>query len=189
MSSESDLERRVARLEARERIEAVMAEYLYLSDRELDPDRIAALFTAEATWEPRGNLAVEQVPTHGREAIRELFAALPGMMSFGAHFITNAVVEVSADLASARGRWHTLELLTKENPTVQVLQLAWYENDFVREGEEWKIDRIRFEDSLSFPFTEGWAETRFVSLVSGESFPWPGPAAGAGGAAGERPAA
>lgn len=180
----TDLERRVAQLEAREQIEAVMAEYLYLADRNPDPDRIAALFTAEAVWEPRGNLAVEQVPTHGREAIRELFAALPATMSFGAHFITNAVVEVAADLGSAHGRWHTLELLTKENPTVQVFQLAWYENDFVREGEEWKLSHIRFEDSLSFPFTEGWAETRFVSLVSGESFPWPGPAFGGDGGIG-----
>ena len=172
-----DLERRVARLEAREEIGELMAEYLYLADRDPDAEKIAALFSADAVWEPRGNFALEQQPTHGREAIRELFAALPEMMSFGAHYVTNPVIEVSEDLGRARGRWHTLELLTKENPTTQILAIAWYDNDFVRVDGRWRIERIRFEDTLSFPFVEGWAETRFVSLVSGESFPHPGPGA------------
>jgi|SRR6185437_3066921 len=172
----STLEQRLARLEAREQIEGVMAEYLYLVDRELDADRLAALFAEDAIWEPRGNLAVDMTPTNGRDAIRALFATLPATMSFGAHFITNAVVEVAPDLRSARGRWHTLELLTKENPTVQILQLAWYDNDFVQRDGTWLIQHVRFEDSLSFPYTEGWADTRFVSLVTGQSHPYPGPA-------------
>jgi ketosteroid isomerase-like protein len=171
--AQENLEQRLDRIESREEIEGVMAEYLYLADRDPDADKIAALFTEAATWEPRGNFALEQSPTHGRAAIRELFAGLGGTMSFGAHFITNAVVEVDGD--SAHGRWHTLELLTKENPTVQIMQTAWYENDFERVDGRWRIGHIRFEDTLSFPFVEGWAETRFVSLVSGESFPHPGP--------------
>jgi ketosteroid isomerase-like protein len=175
--SELDLEGRLERIESREEIEAVMAEYLYLADRDPDADKIAALFTEGAIWEPRGNFALEQTPTHGRAAIRELFAGLAGTMSFGAHFITNAVVDVDVVGATAHGRWHTLELLTKENPTVQILQTAWYENDFERVDGRWLIKHIRFEDTLSFPFVEGWAETRFVSLVSGERFPHPGPAA------------
>lgn len=175
--SEVDLEKRLDRIESREEIEGVMAEYLYLADRDPDADKIAALFTEAAIWEPRGNFALEQSPTHGRTAIRELFAGLGGTMSFGAHFITNAVVEVDGD--AAHGRWHTLELLTKENPTVQIFQVAWYENDFERVDGRWRISHIRFEDTLSFPFVEGWAETRFVSLVSGERFPHPGPAAAA----------
>lgn len=179
MSPESDVERRLARLESRGEIEALMAEYLYLVDRDPDPDRIAALFSAEAVWEPRGNLALEQPISRGREEIRGLFTAVPESMPFLAHYITNGAVEVADDLDSARGRWHTFELLSIKDPPVQVVQLAWYQNDFVREGGEWKISHIRFEDTLSFPFSEGWSETRFVSLVSGQSFPHPGPAAGA----------
>lgn len=173
---QADLERRVAKLEAAREIEALMAEYLYLVDREPDPDRIAALFTADAVWEPRGNLAVDQSPARGREEIRELFAAVPGGMPFLAHYITNASVRLAADLESAHGRWHAFELMTLKEPPVQMVQLAWYENDFVREDGRWRIAHIRFEDSLSFPYLEGWAETRFVSLVTGESHPYPGPA-------------
>lgn len=175
--SEAGLAERLERIESRTEIEGVMAEYLYLADRDPDADKIAALFTAEAIWEPRGNFALEQAPTHGRAAIRELFAGLGGTMSFGAHFITNAVVEIEPGGAAAHGRWHTLELLTKENPTVEIFQVAWYENDFERVDGRWRISHIRFEDTLSFPFVEGWAETRFVSLVSGERFPHPGPSA------------
>lgn len=175
--SENDLARRVARLEAREEIGELMAEYLYLADRDPDADKVAALFAEDAVWEPRGNFALEQEPSEGREAIRELFAALPQTMSFGAHYVTNAVIEVGADLETARGRWHTLELLTKENPTVELAAVAWYDNDFVRVDGRWRFQRIRFEDALCFPFAEGWSETRFVSLVSGERFPHPGPGA------------
>lgn len=174
-----ELERRLARVEAHERIGALMAEYLYLVDRKPDPDRIAALFSEDAIWEPRGNLALEQQPSCGREAIRELFAGIPKAMPFLAHFITNASIDVAADAQTAHGRWHTFELLTMASPAEQIVQLAWYENDFAREGEEWKIKQIRFEDSLSFPFAEGWEATRFVSLVTGVSFPHPGPKASA----------
>lgn len=176
MPQEPDLEHRIARLESERRIEAVMAEYLYLVDREPDADRIAALFSEDAIWEPRGNLAVEQQTSRGRSEIRELFAGIPAAMPFLAHYITNASVRVADDLETAHGRWHTFELLSLKSPSVQAVQCAWYENDFVREDGEWRIAHIRFEDTLSFPFLEGWAETRFVSLVSGESHPYPGPA-------------
>src|SRR4051794_25836036 len=175
--TEVSVAERLDRIESREEIEAVMAEDPYLADRDPDADKIAALFTVEAIWEPRGNFALEQTPTHGQAAIRELFAGLGATMSFGAHFITNSVIEIEPGATRAHGRWHTLELLTKENPTVEIFQVAWYENDFERVDGRWRISHIRFEDTLSFPFTEGWSETRFVSLVSGESFPHPGPAA------------
>lgn len=175
MNAETELERRIARLEAQQQIEGLMAEYLYLVDRDPDPDRIAGLFSEEGVWEPRGNLAVDQQPARGRAQIRELFGAVPEAMPFLAHYITNAYVEVADDLRTAHGRWHTFELLSLKSPAVRMVQLAWYENDFVREGEEWRIGHIRFEDSLSFPFDEGWAETRFVSLVTGKSYPHPGP--------------
>lgn len=173
----TDLERRVLKLEAAREIEALMAEYLYLVDREPDPDRIADLFTADGVWEPRGNLAVDQQPARGRDEVRGLFAAVPEGMPFLAHYISNASVTVDADLKAARGRWHAYELMTLKSPPVQLVQLAWYENDFAHEDGRWRISHIRFEDSLSFPYGEGWAETRFVSLVTGESHPYPGPAA------------
>lgn len=175
---ESEVERRLARLEAQREIEALMAEYLYLVDREPDPDRIADLFSEDAVWEPRGNLAVEQDPSRGREEIRQLFAGVGGAMPFLAHFITNAKVDVADDLRTAHGRWHAFELMTMtmKSPPVRALQLAWYENDFAHDGDRWRIAHIRFEDSLSFPFDEGWSETRFVSLVTGDSHPFPGPA-------------
>jgi hypothetical protein len=174
--SQGELEGRILRLEAESEIKALMAEYLYLVDREPDPDRIAALFTVDGVWEPRGNLAVDQSPARGRDGVRELFAAVPEGMPFLAHYITNASVTVDPDAERAHGRWHAFELMTLKEPSVQMVQLAWYENDFAREDGRWRISHIRFEDSLSFPYLEGWAETRFVSLVTGESHPYPGPA-------------
>jgi hypothetical protein len=165
---------RVLRLEARDEICALMAQYLYLADRDPDPDKIAALFAEDAIWEPRGNLAVGQQVSRGRAQIRELFVGLPKLLTFAAHYITNAVVDVAEDATSAHGRWHTFELIGRDEPKQQIVQLAWYENDFTRVDGRWLIQHIRFEDTLSFPYLEGWGETRFVSLVTGELVPHPG---------------
>jgi hypothetical protein len=173
--AEGDFERRLDRLESIQEIEGLMAEYLYLVDREPDPERIAALFSADAIWEPRGNLALDQDASRGREEIRDLFSAVSDSMPFLAHYITNCSIELAEDHKTARGRWHAFELMSLTEPAVEVVQLARYENDFVRADDGWRLQHIRFEDTLSFPYLDGWAETRFVSLVSGRSFPHPGP--------------
>ena len=98
-----DLERRVARLEAREEIGEVMAEYLYLADRDPDADKIAAVQRGCGLGAAR-QLRARTQPTHGREAIRELFAGLSETMSFGAHYVTNPVIEIDEDLERAHGR-------------------------------------------------------------------------------------
>jgi hypothetical protein len=144
-----DVERRLARVEAKQEVEAVMAQYLYLVDCVRDADRIAELFTEHAIWELRGNLARGQEPSRGHQQIRALFAGVAQTIRFLAHYITNAHIEIADDLHTAHGRWHAIELLTLQDAQQMVL-LAWYENDFVRVGDTWKIQHIRFEESLSF---------------------------------------
>lgn len=170
MSTLEDLIQKVNRLEADREIRAVMAEYLYRVDRSEPAEAIAELFTEDAVWEARGHLA-EFGTTQGRRAIADMFAGLPGSLPFTAHFVTNPVVVVSEDATTARGRWHTLELATTADPSEQLVMVAWYDNDFVRVGDTWQIHHVRYEDSVVFPYADGWIDTRYISSLTLERIP------------------
>ncbi len=168
MSDEQDWHRRLEVLEAKEHIATVMAEYLFQVDRPRDRDVLSELFARGAVWEALGNLA-EMGITTSRDAIVDMLVALPETLSFTAHFIGNPVIDVAADATTGRGRWHTLELMSKggDDPA-EIVCVAWYDNEFVREEGKWRISHVRYEDSLVFPFTEGWRDTRYVSMLTGQ---------------------
>ena len=152
-------QRRLEALEAKEAIATVMAEYLYQVDRNRDRDVLDQLFARDAVWEALGNLR-EMGVTKSRRAIVDMLVALPETLSFTAHFIGNPVIKVADDAMTGRGRWHTLELLSKGGPEpAEIVCIAWYDNDFVLEGGTWQISHVRYEDSLVFPFSEGWRDT------------------------------
>lgn len=163
-----ELVQRVQRLEAREQIASVMAEYLYQVDRPRQRHVLATLFADDAVWEAQGNLSEMGTTTSGK-AIVDMLVSVPETLPYTAHFITNPVIDMAPDGASARGRWHTLELIAKggEAPA-ELVCIAWYDNDFVRRDGRWQISHVRYEDSLVFPFDEGWHDVRYVSLVTGE---------------------
>lgn len=172
MSDITALTARLARLEAKEAIAEVMAQYAYLVDRHESVDELASLFTEDAIWEARGNLAEFGTNT-GRENIRNMFAALPESLPFTAHYLTNPQITVNDEATAGRGRWHTLELATTTTGEgAQVVMVAWYDNDFVKVGDDWKISHIRFEDTCVFPFAEGWLHTRYLSPVTLERTAW-----------------
>lgn len=160
----ASIEARLAALEAKDEISTLMYEYLHLADSSSTPEVIADFFAEDGVYETRGNLS-EMPPVLGREAIRELFRGLGTMLTYSTHFATNPVISLSEDGARARGRWYTYEMCTTAEPQEQIVLLAVYDNDFVRVDDRWLIQHVRFEDVLSFPFTEGWRDTRFISLV------------------------
>lgn len=173
MADLEDVLARLGRLEAERDVCAVMADYLRRVDRREDIDSIGELFTEDAIWEAQGFLA-EFGTTQGRSALEEMFAGLPASLSYTAHFATNPSVEVSEDLTSARGSWHTLELATTTTtPVEQIVMVAWYENDFALVDGRWRMSHVRFKDTAVFPYTEGWAATRFISALTLERTPHP----------------
>ncbi len=172
------MERRLARLEAEAAVEQLMHRYVHAIDVIKDADVTAGFFAPDAVWEGQGNLA--EFRADGLDEITEMFRGNPSMLPFTAHFLTNPVVDVSSDGATARGRWHALEAATLFDRETAVWLIALYENDFTRLGGEWKIAHIRFEDRVICPYEEGWARTRFVSPVTLERVAQPRPAAAEG---------
>lgn len=173
MSSHGSLESRLDRIEAREQMAAVMAEYLYQVDRVRDRAVLESLFTEDAVWEPKGNHA-ELSPVEGRQQIVDMLVNLPESFSMTAHFVTNAVITVNDDATAGSGRWHALELIGTRAPASELVEVAWYENDFVNDEGTWRLSRVRYEDALVFPYREGWRDVRFISLFTGERVPHDG---------------
>ena len=99
----SDLEARLARLEAERDIAALMATYARLVDEGPDADAIVALFTPDATYETFGHLASEGAPITGRDALHATFRDLPALLPFTAHYLCNPEVIVDPDGVTRRG--------------------------------------------------------------------------------------
>ena len=76
-----ELERQVRALEDANEIRNLKAEYAAACDDNYDPDRIAALFIEDATWESQGLGRFE-----GREAIREFFRGISSHFVFALHY-------------------------------------------------------------------------------------------------------
>ncbi len=157
------MEQRLTKLESERSISHLMYRYAYACDELKDADRIASFFTADAMWEGQGNFA-EVGTTTGRDAIRDMFVDNPTMLPFTAHFLTNPIIGVSLDGEKGWGQWHTLEAATLRDERAQVWIAARYDNDFRREGGEWKIAHIRYRDTFVTPYEDGWLKTGYVSL-------------------------
>ena len=109
----SDVELRLARLEAEADIRRLAARYMRLCD-EPEPDEagpdFATLFTEDAIWEGLGAKAGQEFNrVEGREALLSWFATLrvPGqhLHRFNIHFLTSESIEVDDGGLGAEGRW------------------------------------------------------------------------------------
>ena len=89
-----ELRDRVRHLEDIEALRNLKAEYAAACDDNYDPDRLAALFVEDATWESQGLGRHE-----GREAIREFFRGISGHFVFALHYGLNPHIEVTGDTA------------------------------------------------------------------------------------------
>lgn len=152
-------------LRAERAIAHCMYRYLKACDVAKDADIVASYFTHDAVWEGQGNFS-EFGRTEGRDAIREMFVTNPEILPFTAHFVTNAVIVLGLDRSTAWGEWHCLEAATLRDGAAQVWIAAWYDNDFVKAGDEWKISHIRYRDSFVCTYEDGWLKNRYVSPLT-----------------------
>jgi len=165
------LEARLAELEplADERdIGVLMHRYIEACDHVRKAEHTASMFTEDATWEG-ANRYQEFGVTVGRDAIREMFEGTPEQLPLTVHWLTNAVVDVAADRASATGQWEVVQAATFGQSDTPVWVAARYDNEFRRVDGDWLIHHIRYADVFVTPFDgAGWDVTRYVSPFTGE---------------------
>ena len=149
------LERQVRALEDANEIRNLKAEYAAACDDNYDPDRIAALFIEDATWESQGLGRFE-----GREAIREFFRGISSHFVFALHYGLNPSIEVTGDMASAR--WYLFMPCTVGEGNQAMWRAGIDDEAYVRVDGRWMYKSKKSAPIFSTTFEEGWAKQRFI---------------------------
>jgi len=125
----------------------------------------ADLFAENATFET-GVDGVYVGKPHIRELLVRQGGGHPGPgLPYGQlnhHMQLQPVVHIAADGLTARGRWRELALLGQFQKWS-----AWgdgiYENEYVKEGGLWKIQKVHYYPNFVAPYKGGWAKLEPVS--------------------------
>jgi ketosteroid isomerase-like protein len=153
--SGSDLERRVQTLEDIEAIKRLKHRYADACDRGYDADTLVPLFAEDAVWD--GGLFGRY---EGREAIRAFFQGVSADIVFAMHYMMNPIIEVDGD--RARGAWYLFQTSTFAAGNRPIWGAARYDEEYVREPDGWKFQRLQLVSSFWTPYDEGWVKRPFV---------------------------
>ncbi len=151
----AELQEKVRRLEDFEELRNLKSEYAAACDDSYDPDRIAALFVEDATWESQGLGRFE-----GREAIREFFRGISGYFVFALHYGLNPQIEVTGD--TARATWYLFMPCTVGDTGKAMWRAGLDEEEYVRVDGKWMYKSKKSAAIFNTTFDEGWAKQRFI---------------------------
>jgi ketosteroid isomerase-like protein len=156
---------RVDRLESIKAVSHLLYRYVHIADEIKDADIVAECFSEDAVWEGLGRF--DEFKAVGRPAIRDMFLdVFTTYLPFTAHWVTNQIITLSRDGNKAYGQWHILEAANLKDNCAQVWLVAWYDNEFVRVDDEWKISRVRLVHTFVCPYEEGWLKTKYISPIT-----------------------
>jgi hypothetical protein len=155
----SDLEARVAKLEATEAIRHLKARYAAVCDAGYDPDEMVLLFTEDAVWDGGERFGVH----NGIDEIYRFFAEVRHQILWALHYVVAPVIEVADDLENATGRWYLWQPCTIKGD--DSLEAVWitgtYSDRYRREENAWKFCGVHIALETMSPFDEGWARRPF----------------------------
>lgn len=134
--STTDLEQRIARLEAIEAIKQLKARYCEICDDDHNPERIASVFAPDGIWEGAGFGKAQ-----GHDAIRELFRGFQKLISFSQHNVMNPQIQVDGDRAT--GSWYFLGPFTFRKHNENKWLVLRYDDDYVRIDGQWVYQHLR----------------------------------------------
>ena len=143
-------------------IHALVYRYAELCDAAYDPDGLAALFTADATWSSRSkDGSVDFGSYQGREAIRTFFAGVSGELGpMTLHYLLSPRVEIGPDHDSAAGHCYLYAILDRRPAGVaagssereRIILAGTYAHSFRRVDGRWLISASACDVSLEAPF-------------------------------------
>ncbi len=159
MSQESELKAaidalhtRLTRIEDLEAIKQLKALYCEICDDGHDPERIVTVFAADAIWEGRG---IGKAQGHGE--IQALFAGFRDSISYSQHMVMNPRITIDGD--RAQGTWYFWGAFTFVSGNQAKWQAARYQEDYVKQHGEWKIQHLRVKGpGMSADYESGWAK-------------------------------
>lgn len=140
----TSVEERLQILEDKEAIRDMLLEYGRALDSR-DTQAYADLFAADGEWS--GGIGSSRTPAGIKKMLDDLFAGAPPVDPAASprpkphHLMSNMVVNVTGDIATAHSRWAWVRAGADGAP--HMLRSGFYEDEFVRENGAWKIRKRR----------------------------------------------
>ncbi len=130
------LEDRLRRLEDKEEIRDLLNEYGRTLDRR-DLSAYSRLFAADGEWE--GGLGAAKTPEGIRSMLEAAIGPGPPRFAGAYHIMSNMVISVDGEEATAWSRWTWVTQGPEGQPTVT--RAGYYDDSLVREDGRWKFRR------------------------------------------------
>jgi hypothetical protein len=162
------LERDIARLEDEKAIEKLQRIYGFYTDKQFW-SQAADLFAANGTIEVGGRGVYV-----GKDRVLA-FLKLYGPESPQAGRLFDQmqlqpIVDVASDGRTAKGRWHMFAQEAVHDEYAR-WGLGVFENEYVKEGDVWKIQRLHLYTTMYTPYEEGWAKTALPNEGPSQELP------------------
>lgn len=151
----SELEHRIARLEAIEAIRKLTALYAKAGDANNNHVQMRPLFSEDAVLDVKGFGRWEGL----EDIIDGLAAAGRDRILWGLHYPVSPIVDLADDLQSAHAfwwLWEVTQMRAEDGSNTESLFLgAVYKTDFVQVDGVWKIKHMNLEVKATVPFAGG----------------------------------
>ena len=112
-----------------------------------DADAVLALFVPDGTWDS-GAFGGGT----GHDGIREYMRTGAAIMPFAFHHISNPLIEVDGDRATAR--WHAMLAVSAEDQAK--LHVGVYDDRMIRTAEGWRFEVLRFTLAATTDLPVSW---------------------------------
>lgn len=148
---DTNLERRLARLEAIEEIRSLRYRYARICDTGREHDGLRTIFTVDAVWD-----GGERFGAH--EGIEQILAHATNSQArfvWNVHYMVAPIIEVDDDLEHASGTWYIWEpcnIVDGGEPEPSVV-VGSYVDRYRRVDGEWRIAEVRFTPTTVTPHT------------------------------------
>ena len=158
------VEERIQVLEDMESIKKLKASYCSWVDAGVagdasKMDELVSHFTDDEPWADFGAFGVHK----GKEAVAGFFKeVVVSTLSYSAHMVSNPSIEV--DLKKARGSWYVDVPCTLRGAERPMWLQARYEEEYVKQGDQWKWKSITTRFDFITPYDEGWVKTPMISM-------------------------
>lgn len=140
-----------------EAIRALKYRYAALCDQNYPSQQLAALFTAQATWD--GGIFGRH---EGRAAIEAFFSGSARSVEYAVHYITNPEIEVRGDHAT--GTWLLWQAMVLRKGGGAYWLMARYHDTYERLSEGWKFSSVQLAISSFTPYEDGPGKTRIAAI-------------------------
>ncbi|MFC1823155.1 nuclear transport factor 2 family protein [Thermodesulfobacteriota bacterium] len=155
MTAKASLEAKIQRLEDMEAIKRVKYKYFRCIDRGLW-DNLGECFAEQGVADYGGNSVLkggEAITTYFKENIAPNF-------SICVHHGHNPEIDFTSETA-ATGVWQLESFLVSSQTNIGLWIAGYYEEEYIKEKGEWKLNRLKVTLEFASDIEKGWAKERF----------------------------